>query len=84
MKITEIQRQIEKIDSEILALLKRRVCAVQKLKEKKQKQGIDMYDPLREKELLNKLFAQNSEEKISNENISKIWEKFFELSRGKR
>ncbi len=58
-KLQEFRSEIVDINEEILNLLSKRGKIAQKIGEEKRKQGTAVYDPQREKEMINKLLDKN-------------------------
>jgi chorismate mutase len=53
------RKQIDLINQKLLTLLNQRLCAVQEIEKIKKEMGRKIYDPKREKEILEKLKLKN-------------------------
>lgn len=54
-KLTQLREQIDKIDEDIVSLLKKRADCVLEVKKTKHSENIDVYSPLRERQILNRV-----------------------------
>lgn len=54
-KLTQLREQIDKIDEDIVSLLKKRAEFVLEVKKTKHSENIDVYSPLRERQILNRV-----------------------------
>ena len=80
-ELEDLRRKIDKIDVEILALISKRLSIARGIAEVKKKNNLPIYDPEREKKLLQKI-AQLSKEKSLDENtIEKIYKLLIEYTR---
>ncbi|MDG0844546.1 bifunctional 3-deoxy-7-phosphoheptulonate synthase/chorismate mutase [Staphylococcus equorum] len=78
-KLQEFRSEIVDINEEILNLLSKRGKIAQKIGEEKRKQGTAVYDPQREKEMINKLLDKN--EGPFNDNVIKqLFKEIFKAS----
>ncbi|PTE42278.1 chorismate mutase [Staphylococcus equorum] len=78
-KLQEFRSEIVDINEEILNLLSKRGKLAQKIGEEKRKQGTAVYDPQREKEMINKLLDKN--EGPFNDNVIKqLFKEIFKAS----
>ncbi|HLR19888.1 MAG TPA: bifunctional 3-deoxy-7-phosphoheptulonate synthase/chorismate mutase [Staphylococcus sp.] len=78
-KLQEYRSEIVDINEEILNLLSKRGKIAQKIGEEKRKQGTLVYDPQREKEMINKLLDKN--EGPFNDNVIKqLFKEIFKAS----
>ncbi|SQJ12798.1 bifunctional 3-deoxy-7-phosphoheptulonate synthase/chorismate mutase [Staphylococcus auricularis] len=78
-KIQTYREEIVEINNEILKLLTKRGEVAQKIGEEKRKQGTVIYDPQREKEMINELVEKN--EGPFNDNVIKqLFKEIFKAS----
>ena len=78
-KLQEYRDEIVEINEKILGLLSKRGKIAQKKKKKKRKQGTLVYDPQREKEMINQLLDKN--EGPFNDNVIKqLFKEIFKAS----
>ena len=78
-KLQEYRDEIVEINEKILGLLSKRGKIAQKIGEEKRKQGTLVYDPQREKEMINQLLDQN--EGPFNDNVIKqLFKEIFKAS----
>ncbi|WP_454909941.1 bifunctional 3-deoxy-7-phosphoheptulonate synthase/chorismate mutase [Staphylococcus saprophyticus] len=78
-KLQEYRDEIVEINEKIIGLLSKRGKIAQKIGEEKRKQGTLVYDPQREKEMINQLLDQN--EGPFNDNVIKqLFKEIFKAS----
>jgi chorismate mutase/prephenate dehydratase len=80
MNLSELRKQIDKIDDEILELLQERMKIVQKVGKIKNKENLPIYRPEREIEILERLKNKNPSP-LSEEAIEAIFLEIFAVSR---
>ncbi len=77
--LIELRSEIDKVNLEILNLLNKRATLVEKVTTIKNEQGIDFFDPVREIEMVEKLFKSNKGP-LYNELIKEIYNVIFNTS----
>ncbi|WP_323704557.1 bifunctional 3-deoxy-7-phosphoheptulonate synthase/chorismate mutase [Mammaliicoccus sp. Dog046] len=78
-ELESLRERIEVINDEILALLSERGHLAKKIGEEKRKQGTQVYDPQREKEMLNHLIDKN-EGPYNDNTIKQLFKEIFKAS----
>lgn len=76
VELEHLRKQMEEINMELLRLLNNRATVAQKIGEIKQLQGVDKFDPEREKEMLNKL-VENNQGPFSDDTIRYLFKQIF-------
>lgn len=79
--LTNLRVQIDKIDAGILSLLDRRMKLAIEISKNKKNNSKAIFDPERERVLLNNLIEKNQETIIPDEKILEIWGKIIEISK---
>ncbi|GED51147.1 MULTISPECIES: bifunctional 3-deoxy-7-phosphoheptulonate synthase/chorismate mutase [Brevibacillus] len=77
--IETMRKQIDEINLEILALINKRAALVQDLGKEKLKQGINRFDPEREREMLN-LLVENNNGPFTDNTIRHLFKQIFQAS----
>jgi 3-deoxy-7-phosphoheptulonate synthase/chorismate mutase len=80
-QLQELRDQLDEINLEILALLSKRADLVQQIGELKKMKGTDRFDPIREKEMLDKLVAANPGP-FDDNTIRHLFKQIFQASLG--
>ncbi|MEB6341307.1 UNVERIFIED_CONTAM: bifunctional 3-deoxy-7-phosphoheptulonate synthase/chorismate mutase [Mammaliicoccus sciuri] len=78
-ELENLRKRIEGINDEILALLQERGTLAKKIGEEKRKQGTQVYDPQREKEMLNHLI-DNNHGPYNDNTIKQLFKEIFKAS----
>ena len=78
--LEELRRGIDAVDQQILKLLHERVRLVMAVGEYKRERGIPVYDPARERALLDRL-CKAAEPPLDAETIRRIFERLVDESR---
>ena len=78
--LDDLRRDIDEVDREILQLLARRMQLVLQVGEFKRKHHLAVYDPERERRMLERL-ASNSPAPLSAESAKRIFERLIDESR---
>ncbi|GGH98467.1 MULTISPECIES: bifunctional 3-deoxy-7-phosphoheptulonate synthase/chorismate mutase [Mammaliicoccus] len=78
-ELESLRERIEVINDEILALLQERGSLAKKIGEEKRKQGTQVYDPQREKEMLNHLI-DNNKGPYNDNTIKQLFKEIFKAS----
>jgi len=78
-RFEELRRQLDEVNLEILEVLNRRAELVSEIGLLKSGQGTDRFDPIREKEMLDKLIESN-EGPFSNDTIRHLFKQIFQAS----
>lgn len=79
-KLGDYRKKIDELDSEIIGLIERRLQLVDEVGELKKKNGLGIYDPLREQEMLEKLSKQSP--KLDPEFTRKLFRLIIGYCRG--
>lgn len=74
------RKDIDKIDLEILKLFKKRFGLVSEIGKIKKEKNLEIKDPIREKEVLDKIAKKAEDLNLSSLFIKKIWKLFFSES----
>lgn len=77
--LDNLRSQMEEINMELLRLLNKRASIAQKIGEIKQLQGVNKFDPEREKQMLNKLVA-NNQGPFSDDTVRYLFKQIFKAS----
>ena len=80
MELKKYRDQLNDIDDEILALLQKRADIAKQVGSVKAGAGVEIYSPQREREIRNRLKAQNGG-KFPEAALEKIWTEIFSASR---
>jgi chorismate mutase len=80
LDLDELRRGIDAVDQQILKLLHERVRLVMAVGEYKRERGIAVYDPNRERDLLDRL-CKSAEPPLDAETIRRIFERLVDESR---
>ncbi|MGF2097364.1 bifunctional 3-deoxy-7-phosphoheptulonate synthase/chorismate mutase [Mammaliicoccus lentus] len=78
-ELENLRQRVEEINDEILGLLSERGDLAKKIGEEKSKQGTQVYDPQREKEMLNKLIDANKGP-FNDNTIKQLFKEIFKAS----
>jgi chorismate mutase-like protein len=79
-ELDELRRGIDAVDQQILKLLHERVRLVMQVGEYKRERGIPVYDPARERALLDRL-CKAAEPPLDADTIRRIFERLVDESR---
>ncbi|MEJ8543977.1 bifunctional 3-deoxy-7-phosphoheptulonate synthase/chorismate mutase [Brevibacillus borstelensis] len=77
--IETMRKQIDEINLQILGLINKRAALVQDLGKEKLKQGINRFDPEREREMLN-LLVENNSGPFTDNTIRHLFKQIFQAS----
>lgn len=83
MKINRLREKIDSIDNEIIKLLNKRIEFSNKIGKLKLKNSHSIYDPIREKEIINKLDSKQYKN-LNLKEIQSIYEEIFAINRSKQ
>ncbi|MDN4606992.1 bifunctional 3-deoxy-7-phosphoheptulonate synthase/chorismate mutase [Sporosarcina highlanderae] len=75
-ELDELRRQVDGLNNQILDLINERTAVVQEIGRVKEKQGVNRYDPVREREMLNAL-VQSNKGPIPNGVLEQIFKGIF-------
>ena len=78
-QIEAIRRQLDTINLQLLELINKRASLVQELGQEKSKQGVNRFDPERERDMLN-LIVENNNGPFSDEAIRHLFKQIFSAS----
>lgn len=78
--IPELREEIDHIDRQILELVARRLVLVMKVGEVKRGRGLDVYDPSRERDMLERV-ARAAQAPLTGEMAQRIFQCIIEESR---
>ena len=79
MTIEEARKKIDELDQQIVDLFYERMNTSCEIAKVKAAEGLDIYNPVREREILDKLAAQHEDMELYT---SRLYRTIFELSRG--
>jgi len=82
VELQELRSEIDKIDEQLIRLFQERMDISVEVAEYKKKHDLPINDPIREKEILDKLSAKVSSER--EEAITKLYSLLFELSKAEQ
>ncbi|MBD1370926.1 bifunctional 3-deoxy-7-phosphoheptulonate synthase/chorismate mutase [Hazenella sp. IB182357] len=77
--LEELRTQLDEINMELLHLLSKRASLVQEIGEVKKRQGVNKFDPEREKKMLDQLVAQN-QGPFDNHTVRYLFKQIFKAS----
>ena len=80
LDLDELRKSIDAVDQQILRLLHERVRLVMQVGEYKRERGIPVYDPARERALLDRL-CKAAEPPLDADTIRRIFERLVDESR---
>lgn len=78
-RLNELRTQIDGIDMELLKLLNRRAEVVEEIGKVKEVQGTKRYDPVRERQLLDRI-SENNQGPFSTETLQHLFKEIFKVS----
>lgn len=79
-ELEALRREIDSIDQQILELIRARVGVVLAVGELKRRKGLDIYDPVRERMMLDTLSA-NAHPPLDSATVRRIFERLIDESR---
>jgi 3-deoxy-7-phosphoheptulonate synthase/chorismate mutase len=77
--IEELRLQVDEINNKLLALLNERASLVRKIGEFKVKNGLPIYDPAREQQIISYLLQQNRGP-LDDSTVEALFKKIFDTS----
>lgn len=80
-KISKKRKQIDRIDDKLLAFINKRAEISLDIRELKKGEGMDVYDPAREDEVVSKLCARNKGP-LSDKDIDELFKTIMKINRG--
>jgi len=80
LDLEALRRDIDAVDQQILKLLHARVRLVMQVGEYKRERGIPVYDPARERQLLERL-SKAAEPPLDAETVRRVFERLVDESR---
>jgi len=80
LDLEELRRGIDAVDQQILKLLHARVRLVMQVGEYKRERGIPVYDPARERALLERL-SKSAEPPLDGDTVRRVFERLVDESR---
>ena len=80
-KISTKRKYIDRIDEKVLALLNRRSELSLEIRELKKDEGLEIYDPVREDDVVSKLCARNKGP-MSDKDIDDLFKHIMKINRG--
>lgn len=80
MTLEELRLAVDQVDDRLLEMLKERQTLASQIGELKRCMGIPIYDPVREREILNRLTTQNAGQ-LAEEAVLAAWREIFSASR---
>lgn len=78
-RLEELRNQLDEVNLQLLSLLSERARIAQELGVEKEKQGVPKFDPVREKEMLEKLVASN-EGPFDHETVRHLFKQIFQAT----
>lgn len=84
MNLENFRKDINRIDEELLNLIKERSDVAFKVGEFKKKSGLPIINERRESEIYTKIMAMAKEKDIDPEIIKDIWQKLIKISRSQQ
>ncbi|HWO54342.1 MAG TPA: bifunctional 3-deoxy-7-phosphoheptulonate synthase/chorismate mutase [Paenibacillus cookii] len=78
-RLEQLRTKLDEVNLQLLALLSERAKIAQELGVEKEKQGVPKFDPVREKEMLEKLVASN-EGPFDHETVRHLFKQIFQAS----
>ncbi|MEK4356900.1 bifunctional 3-deoxy-7-phosphoheptulonate synthase/chorismate mutase [Paenibacillus sp. FSL M7-1455] len=78
-RLEQLRTKLDEVNLQLLALLSERAKIAQELGVEKEKQGVPKFDPVREKEMLEKLVA-NNEGPFDHETVRHLFKQIFQAS----
>ncbi len=78
-RLEQLRTKLDEVNLQLLALLSERARIAQELGVEKEKQGVPKFDPVREKEMLEKLVASN-EGPFDHETVRHLFKQIFQAS----
>ncbi len=79
--IEQLRKEIDKIDEEIMSLLKKRLDAAEKIAEEKKKAGVQVYDQKREEQVIEKAKNLARQKGIPEESAEQIFSEIIKQTR---
>jgi len=80
-ELLSLRAEINKIDKKILELIKRRIEISKKIGKIKKKLNLPIYDPVREREIYNKICDYANKNGLNSIIVKDIFSKILELSK---
>jgi chorismate mutase/prephenate dehydratase len=80
-KVEALRREVDKLDYEVINLLKKRVELAKAISKAKKEEGIPIYDPLREGEVLKRVKKLALKKDLSLDEVTWIYRKIMALCR---
>lgn len=77
--LEELRKELDQLNLEILETMTKRAAIVQEIGKIKAKQGVDKFDPIREKKMLDELVAQNKGP-FDNNTVRYLFKQIFKAS----
>ncbi|MEH6941763.1 bifunctional 3-deoxy-7-phosphoheptulonate synthase/chorismate mutase [Bacillus sp. JJ722] len=78
-ELNELREKLDDINLSLLKLINERATVVQEIGRVKEKQGVNKYDPLRERAMLD-LIEENNQGPLDNSTIKHIFKEIFKMS----
>ncbi|MGN1402635.1 MAG: bifunctional 3-deoxy-7-phosphoheptulonate synthase/chorismate mutase [Bacillus sp. (in: firmicutes)] len=78
-ELNELREKLDEINLSLLELINERAQVVQQIGKVKEKQGVNKYDPLRERAML-ELIQNNNKGPLDNQTIKHIFKEIFKVS----
>lgn len=79
-QLTSLRKLIDKIDEQILDLIKSRIDVVVEIGQVKKQTNSEVIDEKREEEIYNRLVAKAAERGVRPEVVKKVWKSLLEIS----
>src|SRR5690625_4880122 len=78
-EMEQLRNQLDSVNLELLELVNRRAELVRQIGEIKEQQGMKRFDPVRERDMLNKL-VENNDGPFENSTVEHIFKEIFKAS----
>jgi chorismate mutase len=77
----ELRNKINTVDSKILELIKERNSVAKEIGDFKKKEGLPVFQPERERAVIEKIESWAKENNIDKKRMSKIWQELMDISK---
>jgi len=74
MPLSSLRKEIDKLDNDLIKLLKKRLKVVEKIAKVKKKHGLEIFDRKRENEIAKKLAQMSKKYKVNKIFLYKVWD----------
>ena len=81
MTLEELRDEIEEIDREIVESIARRTYVVESIAEVKKERGMEIHDPMREEEVLDRVAERAEALDVDPEDVREVFELLMDISK---